>query len=680
MHNFFLGFFLLAAGWGWLGASGEGRRPAGPGGLVPRQVPEASTRHDVTVTLKLIHVVVTDRSGRPVTDLRPDEFRLSDNGRAMKITDFENHARSVPAASPRPSETESARVPAPNAEPRLGRTFFFLFDLVFADPGGLRTARDAALRFFEAGLEPSVQVCVLAFSGGRAFTVLHAPDRDHGAARRAIEEIDFSKLRPLAPVRPMEEGGIVMSGSGGNLILQANKPSVGRLIAGNLVWALDALSRGLLFVPGRKIIVLCSNGLHPSYLGRGSYTASGNADLGAAYHGLCRRLSDANASVFTVNTEVFDRPEYTVESEKGVTTLREISSITGGRFLGDASAAEEHLPELEAMTASYYLLGFPIRENRDGRFHKIRVTVTRPGCEVNAQSGYFSAKPFAQYSDLEKRIQLVDAALSEKPLFQTPERFTMQALPWSANPPDDIRLVAELPLERLGELGGPAIEAVGLAFDPLDEIVDIRRAEIVLDRPEYRGRRVFLWTDLSVPPGSHKCRFVLRNPATGAAAVASAAVEIPKADPKGIMLFPPLFLEPSGPSTYLDGRSGRGRKAADSDGTVDLWRGFRIDAEKSAPLGERPLGVDSEIEAIARCAAPEKTVAALTLSAILRDEKSVFIYDVPMTVIQDKPDRGGRAFLTRLRIPRVPAGRYRLEIVVAAQGSSSKVVKVVDIE
>ena len=89
------------------------------------------------------------------------------------------------------------------------------------------------------------------------------------------------------------------------------------------------------------------------------------------------------------------------------------------------------------ITGMYYVLGYPISQTWDGKFHNVRVKVTRPDCEVHAQPGYFNPKPFTEYSKIEKEIHLVDLALSAKPISQDPQRFAMQALP-VAFPPKNI--------------------------------------------------------------------------------------------------------------------------------------------------------------------------------------------------------------------------------------------------
>ena len=63
-------------------------------------------QHEVSVVLKLVHVYVTDKKGRPVEDLALDDFSATDDGRPVKLTEFERHvllARSEQAEPPPPA-------------------------------------------------------------------------------------------------------------------------------------------------------------------------------------------------------------------------------------------------------------------------------------------------------------------------------------------------------------------------------------------------------------------------------------------------------------------------------------------------------------------------------------------------------------------------------------------------
>jgi len=56
--------------------------------------PQKPLQHEVSVTLKLIQVFVTDKTGKPVLDLTKDDFILYDDGRPQKLTEFEKHVLS----------------------------------------------------------------------------------------------------------------------------------------------------------------------------------------------------------------------------------------------------------------------------------------------------------------------------------------------------------------------------------------------------------------------------------------------------------------------------------------------------------------------------------------------------------------------------------------------------------
>ena len=637
--------------------------------------PEGRLQHEVAVTRKLIYVLVTDRQGKPVVDLRKDEFVLFDNGKEMTISEFENHTLSLPGEERRPS----APIPPVNVEsptptaPLMNRTFLFLFDLVFADAGGFRLGREAAFRFMETNLEPADQIAVLSFTGGRSLNVVQRPGGEQAEAKRAIEAMGLESLRPIAPIRPENPAAIMTSQNAGVSFPQAGsmraESGVGRIVAGNFVWALDSLAQALRYAPGRKVLILYSNGLHPFYLGRGTFLQSGNADVGSAYKDLCHKLAAASVSVFSVNTE---ENTYLIrqvpESQKGVQSLREISSETGGRFLGDIYAVPDHLDRIETMTGAYYVLGYPIKESWDGRYHKIKVRVARSDCVVNAQPGYFNAKPYTEFSDLEKKIHVIDLALSEKPLSQEPVRFSMQALPWGSGSRGNIRFIAEIPVSRLEDVAGPRLEAVSLIFNDLDELVDTQRVELDLGRPEIQGKSVFIQAGLSGSPGQYKCRVVLRNMNTGRAAVAAAATIVPKPEPGVLRMYPPLFLVSGGPSVYLSGGD-NGRM------TGELLTQSFPEAGNYVPLFGEPIAGGTKVSAIVRCEGPAKAFDNLSFEASMKDPTTGEAHAIQWIKVADRAEKAGRLFFLRLSLPKASRGNYLVELAALSEGAASRVIR-----
>ena len=61
----------------------------------PQRPAPADDEDVVRITTKLVQVdaVITDKNGKVVTDLRPDEVRIFEDGRSQKITHFSRHCR-----------------------------------------------------------------------------------------------------------------------------------------------------------------------------------------------------------------------------------------------------------------------------------------------------------------------------------------------------------------------------------------------------------------------------------------------------------------------------------------------------------------------------------------------------------------------------------------------------------
>ena len=63
------------------------------------QEKQEDVQEEVTVTLKLVQVYVTDKKGNAITDLKQEDFELKDNGKRQRITDFEQHTIPLPSTA-----------------------------------------------------------------------------------------------------------------------------------------------------------------------------------------------------------------------------------------------------------------------------------------------------------------------------------------------------------------------------------------------------------------------------------------------------------------------------------------------------------------------------------------------------------------------------------------------------
>jgi hypothetical protein len=116
------------------------------GQAMPQRKPQI-LRYDAAALIKLVTVRVLDRIGRPVKDLKREDFFVLDNGEQKTVTEFEIHDTEQLEAGRPPVLMEPTR-------PESNRNFFIDFDIQGSDEAGLANAKKAASHFIETELRP----------------------------------------------------------------------------------------------------------------------------------------------------------------------------------------------------------------------------------------------------------------------------------------------------------------------------------------------------------------------------------------------------------------------------------------------------------------------------------------------------------------------------------------------
>jgi Ca-activated chloride channel family protein len=74
--------------------------------------------------------------------------------------------------------------------------------------------------------------------------------------------------------------------------------------------------------------------------------------------------------------------------------LQMLAEKTGGRYIRDPGGVYASFEQIVEELGHQYTLGYyPSPPRRDGRWHEIRVTVSRPGATVRARTGYRAPRP-----------------------------------------------------------------------------------------------------------------------------------------------------------------------------------------------------------------------------------------------------------------------------------------------
>ena len=460
------------------GALAEPQAAAPQGAPPPPQ--EAAQPASVPVfgvesSLVLLDVVVRDVDGRLVRDLRADELEVYEDGQRQSLSAFDIINKEVTAggapgakapatsASAPETTTPAATIATPSAGdaaaspversalgPVPGRgepaVIAFVFDRLSAE--GRHWADRAAHVYLEREYAPGDVVGVfvidstvrtlLPFSTElkqirKAFdrAAMHAPTPHTGsraearqATKRATEierELTALGTSATSATSRLRAAALGVQLSGARALARTNR-SVDRIERDQEGFSctdgLLAVVSGLKALPGRKTIVLISEGL----------PISGNVQ--PQFESLIAVANRANVSVYALDAGGLRVEGETHEAQaelaqlaaarlqtggaaedggallQGIQNAEEMLALnphvklgelaegTGGFLVRDTNDPSDGLSRLQEEMRFYYLLSYaPTRSEFDGTFRSISVTVKRPGVKVRARKGYLALPP-----------------------------------------------------------------------------------------------------------------------------------------------------------------------------------------------------------------------------------------------------------------------------------------------
>ncbi len=480
-----------------------------------------SPQYEVSVTLKLIQVYVSDKDGNPVLDLTKEDFLLYDNGRLIPVTDFEIH-RLVHSSEKRAVGPEVKPEKKAADYPRMNRKFFLFLDAYRNDGPGLKKARNMALHFIETKVQSEDELGLISYTIDRGL-ILHEPlTTDHEKIREAVDTI---KLFP----------GITFGSYGGSGATSMEE-------ALDFTDSLSDFAVSLRYTPGYKHIILFSAGFP-----RALFT-SDDPRLRFEHERLAKELASSSSPIYTVDTQGL-RDFIQGREQKGDYSLRRLSALTGGRHFTNVDYRDAISEGIQNSTANYYVLGYYVNKARDGKYHEIKVKVERKGVRVQAQKGYFSPKAYAKLSNLEKRLHLLDLARNPFPQFDLPNDIpSISALWQDSNSPTVLHMTEIVPAD-LEEILADKAEFFTLVYD--DEGVLTAEGKKDINFTENPPERICMYTFFPQPPGRYDYITILRNKKTGAAAKAVSTVVIPENEESQTALFGPVLFVPGRGSLCL---------------------------------------------------------------------------------------------------------------------------------
>ena len=351
-----------------------------------------------------VDVSVTDKQGRPVTDLKVEDFEIREANKLQTVDTFRlitSDPTDVTTVVDRPiTSLGDHRRETEDPENRL--IVIFLDDYHTRKSNALvireqlaRFVRQLGPRDLVAVLYPLTTITGLTFSrnhDGTAGAMLRFEGRKYDYTPKNAYEQQFDNMPP-------------------EIIEQARNELTIRALASACV-TLGAMREG------RKTILYVSEGMTATLPvgarttgsirpATGSDTSSSQAffataDLMSRMREVFSAASRNNTSIFTLDPRGLATGEFgagdsvMMEADRqvlndAVDSLRTIADQTDGRAIVNRNNPFPELQKMVRELSSYYLLGYTSSvAPRDGKFHPIQVRVKRRDVEVRARKGYWA--------------------------------------------------------------------------------------------------------------------------------------------------------------------------------------------------------------------------------------------------------------------------------------------------
>ncbi len=599
----------------------------------PTSTPQDPKEDDdvVRITTNLVQVdaTVTDKAGKQVTNLTADDFEITENGKAQKITHFNYVSTASPkaAATPAPARKESkGNVPllppsAPLRPEQVHRAVALVVDDLRMSVEGISAAREALRKYVTQQMEPGDLVAIIRTSAGigslQQFTndrqqLLTAIEHVRAKAQAGLRPGAFTSINMLDRLENQVGEGTTLENedpadqrkreaqiAAGGANLRTNDAGRSetinefrdRLLTIGTLGALNFVVRGLRDLPGRKAVVLLSDGISIF----SSDSADRNGRVLAALRQLIDRANRSSVVFYTIDTRGLQPTGFqaadstnggpiapansgpggaiggvgnitpdlagqvftsrSAEIFEGQNGLHYLADETGGSALINNNDLTKGIKRALEEISGYYVIGYrpdetSFEDNGQRRFNKLDVKLkNHSDFKVRSRSGFVGVS-----EDTSRRLnrtpseQLLAALLSPfsasdldlqlTSFFMNDEaagsavrsilRFDANKLTFTQQPDGQYEAVLNIIGVTLGE--------AGQIIDQVSRLEKVRVSANTLQRFKAEG----MVGGLSVPvakPGAYLLRVAVRDEHSGKIGSAGQYIEIPNVNSKeGLVL------------------------------------------------------------------------------------------------------------------------------------------------
>ena len=537
------------------------------------EVPAPTIR--VSTHLVLVDIVLTDKHGKPITGLHPEDFVIQEKGKNQKIAFFTSPGESL--KQPGPQLPPGIYSNKPEYRSPGGPLVILLLDAANTPFKDQAYARQQMLKFVKDEYKPDQRMAI--FTLTNSLGVLQDFTSDPDVLLKALQRYqplpqEMANASLPRPVSTSSDGGGGAQLASDGLVQQMRDFQgiqlayvLDRRVA-TTVGAMRGLARILGGIPGRKSVIWVTAAFPfslipedrsvseaeladslPSVKQLGLSTRAGGAMAEGERQAHAQEIREASAQLASAQIAIYpvdarglisgmeptidDLPSRQLDSVStkaaarisdatdSQATMREIARETGG--IADINQNEIKEGVVVAMadaSASYTLGYYPEDKKWDGRYRSIKVKVNRDAVDYRYRRGYFAIDPVSA-KDRNPEQGTMEALQDRAP--DTLVTFSAQVKPAGNNKLgvdfliDPQSLTTEDVAGRNKKFNMVVYAAI---FTPDGRMLSSQSVKVdqAFDAATYQQivqKGMLLHMDLNLPPGKNELRMAIRDNRTG---------------------------------------------------------------------------------------------------------------------------------------------------------------------
>jgi VWFA-related protein len=546
--------------------------------LVVLFAPTCLAQEDEVVRVKSnlvnIDVLVKDKKGKYIPDLKAEDFAIFENGVQQKIEFFDaplaGSNRTTKDGVPAPGPDEPS---APAAAPRNYVTL--VLDSQTTDITNQKQVREGMIKYVREQLTDGDVVALLSVTNGlqllqpftqdKAQLIATLENLASGLNSKNFEQRDLAAnidaLRgelnttagPTVPITSTAGGSqaariMIMRTMLAQFIMLRTALSLQQ--SRPILAALAAICEGLRPIPGKKTVVLFSQGfVTPAVL---DWQVQSTIDIANRANVAIYIIDSAGLRASAPNTTALGgtsplsgisaatSQEQRIRAVGGETVfdtarqeglgreydiLYRISGDTGGRFLKGNNDLGQGLERINQEIQARYTIAYrSTNQNFDSSFRKVKIEVRRPDTQIISRSGYYAIPPeeIVLLSPADKKLFDNFAAVESTPGFQFSTSLSSFR---SRDGMYTVPLAIELPpnaveFDRKGDKRSLQLEVLGVLKATPDKVLSRLGGnfDVNLTAEQYQtivSNNIFYRQDLILTPGDYTIDLIVKDRKSG---------------------------------------------------------------------------------------------------------------------------------------------------------------------